>query len=259
MSIRVDTSSWISGAVVCGHRGLGVLAEDIPSTGDNGGSYLYNDITLPADAGKEICGRITTWPSAGALYAYEDGSFEFTDAPDGQYSFAYQLYVDGVASGTGAVTLQVGASTASIDAVADASVFAGSAFVLPRARIAAAVADAVFAGGVVSIPNSSALVEAIAESPAFSGSAGVSPKVAISVTTADAAFVGSASVAGSAVWPTPEQVLIGVTYGPTGADYTGTAIGGTSSPTAGDIAAAVLAAVKADPSTLTVSKFLGLK
>ena len=28
--------------------------------------------------------------------------------------------------------------------------------------------------------------------------------------------------AGVAVWPDPSQVLLGVTYGPTGADYTGT-------------------------------------
>lgn len=44
---------------------------------------------------------------------------------------------------------------------------------------------------------------------------------------------------GSAVYPLPAQVLLGVTYGPTGADYTGTATG--SGLTANDIAAAVWA------------------
>ena len=306
MSIRVDTASWIPGAIVVGNRGLGVLAEDIPSEGDNGASFLYNDISLPADSGKEICGRITTWPSAGALYAYEDGSFEFSGAPDGQYSFNYQLYVDGVASGTGTVSLQVGASTVtisattaaavfagsagcgaavSIDAVADASVssgssgsgsaasisaladaalFAGGAFVSPKAQIAAAVADAVFSGGAVPIQNSSALISALAESSVFSGGVVVAPRVSISVTTDDARFIGVASVGASvsisastddavfsggasivgAIWPDPANVLLGVTYGPTGADYTGTATGG-SGPSAESIAAAVLAALQA--------------
>lgn len=43
---------------------------------------------------------------------------------------------------------------------------------------------------------------------------------------------------GDIVVPVPEQVLLGVVYGPTGADYTGTAQGG-SGPSAADIAAAV--------------------
>jgi len=110
MSQRFD-APWISGAHLFGDAGFGLLAEGIPSTGDNGPSYLYNDISLPADAGKEVCGRITTWPSAGQLFAYEDGSFEFIGAPDGSYSFAYQLYVDGVITGAPAVVeLYVGST-----------------------------------------------------------------------------------------------------------------------------------------------------
>lgn len=49
----------------------------------------------------------------------------------------------------------------------------------------------------------------------------------------------TASGSASAVYPLPAQVLLGVTYGPTGADYTGTATG--SGLTANDIAAAVWA------------------
>lgn len=114
MSQRFD-SAWISGAHLFGNDGLGELAENIPATGDSGASYLYNDLSLPADNGKEICGRITTWPSAGTLTAYEDGSFEF-DAPDGAYSFAYQLYVDGVATGSPAtVELLVGSAPVTIN------------------------------------------------------------------------------------------------------------------------------------------------
>ena len=112
MSLRIDSTEWISGCLLIGETGLGVLAENVPSTGTSGASYLYNDLSLPADNGKEVCGRITAWPSDGTLYAYEDGSFSFTGAPDGAYSFEYQLYVDGVATGaTATVDLTVGVLT----------------------------------------------------------------------------------------------------------------------------------------------------
>jgi hypothetical protein len=108
MSMRVDTSSFIAGALVCGDRGLGVLGSSVPAGGESGAGYAYNDLSLPADANKEICGRITSWPAAGSLFAYEDTSFEFTGAPDGRYTFGYTLYVDGVSSGSVVVTLDVG-------------------------------------------------------------------------------------------------------------------------------------------------------
>lgn len=94
-------------------REFGVLGSEIPSAGPNGAGYLYNDLTLPADANKEVRGQIVTWPSAGTLKAYEDSSFEFSGAPDGNYSFEYQLYVDGVAVGaTQVVLLSIGAAGA---------------------------------------------------------------------------------------------------------------------------------------------------
>ena len=95
MSLRCETSSLIAGALVCGDRGLGVVAENI----DPGG-FLGNDVSLPADNGKEIRGLITSLPAAGTLTAEEDGSFTFLGAPDGTYTFDYTLYVDGVSSGS---------------------------------------------------------------------------------------------------------------------------------------------------------------
>ena len=112
MSLRIDSAEWISGALIIGETGMGVLGSAIPSTGDNGPGYAYNDLTLPADNAKEICGRITTWPTLGTLTAFEDTSFEFT-GPDGSHSFQYQLYVDGVATGSPVtVSLSVGAVSA---------------------------------------------------------------------------------------------------------------------------------------------------
>ena len=47
-------------------------------------------------------------------------------------------------------------------------------------------------------------------------------------------------------WPAESDVRLGVTYGPTGTEYTGTMTGG-SGPSASDIAAAVVAAMQTSP------------
>lgn len=106
---RASSSSLISGKTVAGNRGLGVLASTVPSTGLSGASFLYNDLTLPADNSKEVYGLILTVPSAGTFYAYEDGSFSLIGAPDGTYTFTYRLFVNGVDSGTATAVITVGA------------------------------------------------------------------------------------------------------------------------------------------------------
>jgi hypothetical protein len=115
MSVRVDTASLIAGAVVVGDRGLGVLGSDVPSTGTNGPGYLYNDLTLPADANKEVRGLIITPPSAGTFFAYEDSGFTLADAPNGTYTFTYRLFEDGVDKGTATETIQIGTATVQAD------------------------------------------------------------------------------------------------------------------------------------------------
>lgn len=108
MSIRVDSSSLIAGAVVVGVPGLGVLAEAVPSTGEHGAGFLYASLAFPGDNGKEVRGLITSWPTLGTLTAFEDSSFEYDGPTD---AFAFQMYVDGVAVGTPqAVTMTVGAA-----------------------------------------------------------------------------------------------------------------------------------------------------
>lgn len=108
MSIRVDSSSLISGAVVVGVPGLGVLAENIPTTGEHGGGIAATWL-VPEDAGKEVRVLVTTWPAAGTLFVFEDTSFEY-DGPS--TSFEAQLYLDGVAVGTPQpVMFTVGAGT----------------------------------------------------------------------------------------------------------------------------------------------------
>ena len=57
------------------------------------------------------------------------------------------------------------------------------------------------------------------------------------------------------MWPLSSDVRLGVTYGPTGAEYTGTmAEGGGTYPTAESIAAAVLAALQATTIPVNVTQ-----
>ena len=101
MSFRFDTPL-ITSAYHFGNRGLGVLGSEIPSTGTNGPSYMYNDLTLPADNAKEYSGFVVTPPGIGTFFAYEDGSFTYTGAST---SFVYKLREDGVDKGNQTVTL----------------------------------------------------------------------------------------------------------------------------------------------------------
>lgn len=113
MSVRVDSSSWITGAIVVGAPGLGVKAELIPSSGENGAGYAYASLDFPADNGKEVCGRITAWPTNGSLTAYEDTSFEYVGASD---SFSFQLYADGVSVGSPqTVSINIGTQPVAAD------------------------------------------------------------------------------------------------------------------------------------------------
>lgn len=99
MSIRVSSTSLISGAIVVGDAGHGVLAQQIAATGDYGPGYAYSSLSFPADNDKEIRGHITTQPTLGTLAAFENTSFTYT-GPNGTHTFQYQIYVDGVALGT---------------------------------------------------------------------------------------------------------------------------------------------------------------
>lgn len=99
---RIDTSPFYADTLLIGDPGFGLLGSQIAATGDDGPGYLYNDISLPADADKEISGEIVTWPLHGELFADEDGSFIYT--PDTGYvgtdSFEYQLRVEGETVGS---------------------------------------------------------------------------------------------------------------------------------------------------------------
>ena len=236
MSHRFD-APWISGAHLYGDAGLGVIGSLIPATGDNGAGYTYNDLSLPADNAKEICGRITTWPASGTLTAYEDTSFEFV-AADGAYSFVYQLYVDGVATGSpSTVSLYVGSVPVEITAsLGTASASGFTAGINSSVFIAASL-------GVATASGFSASISAAGETniPCSVGNAVASGHTAaISSAFTLATNIGTASASGhSAV----------VTVG-------GSFSGSLSDADIDRIVVAVLAALNATTGTRTVGQHL---
>ena len=124
MSIRVDSSSLITGAVVVGVPGLGVLAELVPSTGEHGPGIASTWLG-PAEAGKEVRVLITQWPEVGSLFVWEDTSFEYNGPGGTAYA---QLYVEGQPVDTPqTVTVTVGAGATYNDSISESTTLADAA------------------------------------------------------------------------------------------------------------------------------------
>jgi hypothetical protein len=90
-----------------GRGGLGVLGSEVPSEGTDGASPIYAGLSLPAEASNEFRIVVTTTPTLGDLFVYEDTSFSYT-GPDGVHVWTYAAYKDGVLYGTGTITLVIG-------------------------------------------------------------------------------------------------------------------------------------------------------
>lgn len=150
MSYRFD-APLIAGAYHLGNRGLGVLGSEVPSTGDDGAGFLYNDLSLPADANKEVRGEIVSLPATGTLFVYEDSSFDWEGgaAPD---SFTYRLWVDGVDDGTAVVDL-----ASALIAAQELPVF-GQAFAAGVASVLSGVQELPRFGQAATISAVSALI-----------------------------------------------------------------------------------------------------
>lgn len=140
MSMRVDSNQLIAGrCVVTQYPGHGIQAQNIPSTGENGAGYLYNDISAQGAASTdELRGQILTLPAAGTFTPYEDSSFSFTGAPDGIYTFTYRGFRNGVSYGDYTVTMSIGSQSTTV------------AFTMPQMTVAAS-------GNVVAVGNSASV------------------------------------------------------------------------------------------------------
>lgn len=148
MTVRFGPSL-ITGKTVFGVNSLGVLGSQVPSTGQDGPGFLFNDLVLPADATKEVRGFIESFPAAGTFTAEEDSSFTFSGAPNGLYTFSYRYFLDGVDQGTATAYLTVGFPSVVIFNIAtDDAVFSGGAtgYVQSTCSFNLTVSDATFAG-----------------------------------------------------------------------------------------------------------------
>ena len=87
----------------------GILGANIPSEGEHGGSPVLNDFTITPTA--LYSWEVVTPPTAGTLEIFADLTFTWDAAgvPDGNYTWVYRLYENGVSVGTATVYMHVGA------------------------------------------------------------------------------------------------------------------------------------------------------
>lgn len=142
MSLRIDTSEWISGALVIGETGLGVRGDAVPSTGTHGAGILYNDITLPGEAADEFRALLLSVPAGGTFFMWEDSSFTATGYPDGTYNGTYEGFKNGVSYGTATYSFTIGAAGATIVAAGIASAEAFGAPEVAASLVLAGIASA---------------------------------------------------------------------------------------------------------------------
>ncbi len=182
---ELDAGSWLSSA----YPGQGILGYDIPSVGVSGPSPVLNDSIIP---GEEYRWRLVSPPAAGTLVMYEDTSFDFYGAPDGDYTFTYRLFETGVDVGTATVSLHVGPPTAALATTTAPATFSGSASsagTVPSCSIVATTAETTAALSAAGLPGAATCAIAAICSPALAAlAASVSPIAAIAATTAPAIF-----------------------------------------------------------------------
>lgn len=166
--IRLDSSQFYPGKIMLSqYAGFGIQAQNIPSAGESGASILYNDIAAQGAAPTdEFMAELLTAPAAGNFRLYEDGSFEFTGAPDGVDTFTYRGRRNGVVYGDYTVTMTIGAQAATV------------AFTMPQMTVAVSAN--------VSAPGNSATVsftmpQMQVDCSADAQSAGVSANIAFSM------------------------------------------------------------------------------
>lgn len=107
-----------------GRGGLGVLGSEVPSEGTDGPSPIYTGLVLPTENNNEFRIVVTTTPTVGDLFVYENTSFSFT-GPDGVHIWTYDAYKDGILYGSGTITLVIGAGLAGAFAL-DSFILEGS-------------------------------------------------------------------------------------------------------------------------------------
>ena len=109
-SAQLVSGKWVSSAYA-GHGITGAAMRAATATGTSGPGILYPCWDAGDDA-KEFRFRLDTPPSSGAFALYEDGSFEYPGAADGNYTASGHLFVDGTDLGAVVASLALGVGAA---------------------------------------------------------------------------------------------------------------------------------------------------
>lgn len=110
----------------------GILAATILSqtaTGDSGPGLLYDAANDPVKAGKRLRLEVTSAPGVGTLFINENGTVDFSGAPDGLYTIGYNEYAANVIYKADIATITVG----SVDASAPGATLTSSSDLTPGA------------------------------------------------------------------------------------------------------------------------------
>lgn len=140
MTWRSDSSQLFAGKWTSSlYAGLGIQAQDIPSTGESGPAALYNDIAAQGAAPTdEMMWEILTVPASGVFTPYESSEFTLIGASDGAHFATYRGRRNGVVYGDYTVTMTIGAQAATVD------------FAMPQMTVAVS-------GNVVAVGNSASV------------------------------------------------------------------------------------------------------
>lgn len=146
--------------------GFGVLGSELPTTGDQGPSFLLDDLD-PGDENTEIRARITELPSAGTFDADEFGAFSLVGAPAGTYTFKYVPIVGVTELGEATETIVIGSTPVACDATLQPPLWAGTVQLATQTPVAFDAALTPFAWqGPVSLNAQTAATFAAALQPA---------------------------------------------------------------------------------------------
>lgn len=186
------------GRRILGVPDVGILAATIASqtaSGTNGPGLLYDESIDSANSGKQLRIDITTLPTDGDLFVYENGAFDFDGASNGTYTIGYDWYADNVLGGSDTATVVVGAA----DGAAGSVTLTGTSILI--------------AGG------ASGNVSSAAPGATLSGTSSISPGSAIGespllLTLTEGAILAIAEAVWARVLPLSDAPL--VSYGSTG-------------------------------------------
>lgn len=170
--------SWVTGELVTGgwttsnYAGHGILFENLPDTGEQGGSPLLNDGGVNGDEVRWGPAAVTS--GAITVTLFEDGSFESTG---GAGSFTYPWWRNGVLQADEQVNINSSGGVISltmpqfsVSAFASQTIVANSGFTMPHFTVTASAENTVPGSGATvsfTMPQFAAAVSADKTVPVF--------------------------------------------------------------------------------------------